>query len=272
MLAEPVPKPTDRKPNLRYAGSVNTRYSTSLAEKKNRTSDRYKNLPKAKSRGKRVQQDFVEKPVNKKENREQEKQSLVDSPHPEEFSRKAQISVRSQNTSRRDFLQTSSPSVSVQENLSDLLEGSIDVKSGRLVKENLPAEDDFWRSNSPTGAEFVTIQTYRSFAKNQPKRVKAREASRRKLPLEGIGGYGFSHQPRGTDHLGRTFSRTRQTDPLLPGVRTLAEIDRLIEDIPDDGSTMDHERLEGIESLLEGDDELRELLSDVNWRADAKVH
>ena len=140
-----------------------------------------------------------------------------------------------------------------------------------MVKENLPAEDDFWRSNSPTGAEFVTIQTYRSFAKNQPKRVKAREASRRKLPLEGIGGYGFSHQPRGTDHLGRTFSRTRQTDPLLPGVRTLAEIDRLIEDIPDDGSTMDHERLEGIESLLEGDDELRELLSDVNWRADAKV-
>lgn len=71
--------------------------------------------------------------------------------------------------------------------------------------------------------------------------------------------------------MGRTFQRTRPTDPLLPGGETLTEIDRLLEDIPDDGSTLDQERLDGIESLLEGDDELRELLSDVDWRAINKV-
>lgn len=270
MLAEPVPKPTDRKPNLRYAGSANTRYSTSLAEKKKRASDRYKNLPKAPSRGKRVRQDYVEKPVTKEENRMHVKQYKADSPHSEDFSRKAQTSVRSQNTPGRDFIRTSSPSVPVRQNVSDLQEGNIYVNSGKLIEENLPVDDDFWRSKSPTGAEFVTTQTYRNFARNQPKRVKAREASMRKLTLEGISGYGLSHQTRGTDRLGRTFSRTHQTDPLLPGGRTLAEIDRLIEDIPDDGFTMDQERIDGIESLLEGDDELRELLSDVNWRADAK--
>lgn len=51
----------------------------------------------------------------------------------------------------------------------------------------------------------------------------------------------------------------------------LVEIDCLIEDILDDGFIMDYERFEGIESLLEGDDELRELLFDVNWCVDVKV-
>ena len=270
MLAEPVPKPTDLKPNLRYAGSVNTRYSTSPAGKKKRTSDRCKKLPKASSKGKRVRQDLVEQPAPEKENRLAEEQY---SPHFGDFTRQPKLTVRSQNTPRYDFMRTSSPSATVEQSILGSREENIDDNSGRFIKEELPPDDDFWRSNSPTGAEFVTTQTYRNFTKNEPKRFKARarEAAKRKIPPGSLRGYGLSQHLGGTAVMGRSFSRTRQTDPLLPGGETLAEIDRLLDDIPDDGSTLDQERLEGIESLLEGDDELRELLSDVDWRAVSKV-
>lgn len=271
MLAEPVPKPTDRKPNLRYADSVNTRYSTSPAGKKKRISDRYKKLPKAPSKGKRERQDLVEQPAPEKENRLAEEQY---SPRFGDFTRQAKLTVRSQNTPRYDFIRTSSPSATVeQSSILGSREENIDDYSNRFIKEELPPDDDFWRSSSPTGAEFVTTQTYRNFTKNEPKRFKARarEAAKRKIPPGSLRGYGLSQHLGGTAVMGRSFSRTRQTDPLLPGGETLAEIDRLLEDIPDDGSTLDQERLEGIESLLEGDDELRELLSDVDWRAINKV-
>ena len=93
----------------------------------------------------------------------------------------------------------------------------------------------------------------------------------RKTPPMALGSYGLFRQPQGTSAMGRTFQRTRPTDSLLPGGESLTEIDRLLEDIPDDGSTFDQENLEGIERLLEGDDELRDLLSDVDWRAISKV-
>ncbi|XP_078354068.1 uncharacterized protein LOC144638717 isoform X1 [Oculina patagonica] len=269
MLAEPVPKPTDRKPNLRYGGSVNSRYSTSLAGKKKRTSERNKKLPKAPLKGKRGRQESA--PT--KENRLLEEQQYhVDSPLSEEVARRGQadLGVRSQNTPRYDLIRTSSPVTTAEYSLRRSQEENIDEDRDKYSKEKQLPTDDFWRSKSPTGAEFVTTRTYRKFVKEQPKRFKARDAAMRKTPPGGLGGYGLSQQLRGTAAMGRTFQRTRPTDPLLPGGETLAEIDRLLEDIPDDGSTFDQERLEGIESLLEGDDELRDLLSDVDWRAISK--
>ncbi|KAJ7372526.1 hypothetical protein OS493_019035 [Desmophyllum pertusum] len=265
MLAEPVPKPTDRKPNLRYASSVNSRYSTSLTEKKKRTSERPKKLPKATLKGKRDRQESA--PA--KENRLPEEQYHVDSPFSEEFATRgqAQLGVRSQNTPQYDLIRTSSPATTVEHHTGRLQRENIDGDNSGVIKDDKLPTDDFWRSKSPTGAEFVTTRTYRNFAKNQPKRFKARDAAMRKTPPGGLSGYGLSG---GTVAMGRTFQRTRPTDPLLPGGETLTEIDRLLEDIPDDGSTLDQERLDGIESLLEGDDELRELLSDVDWRAISK--
>lgn len=269
MLAEPVPKPTDRKPNLRYGSSVNSGYSTSLAGKKKRTSERYKKLPKTPLKSKRQRQESA--PA--KETRLLEEQNYhVDSSLPEDVARPgpADLRERSQNIPRKEFIRTSSPVVSGEYGSRSLQVESIDKDDGEFVKEKQLPADDFWRSKSPTGAEFVTTRTYRKFVKEQPKRFKARDAALRKTPPGGLGGYGLS-QPRGTFAMGRTFQRTRPTDSLLPGGESLTEIDRLLEDIPDDGSTLDQEKLEGIESLLEGDDELRDLLADVDWRAISKV-
>ena len=271
MLAEPVPKPTEPKPNLRYGGNVNSRYSTSLTGKKKRTNERNKKLPKAPVKGKRDRQ--VEKSAHTKENVLPEKQDLVDLPFSDEIARHglSNRGVISQNTPRHDFVRTSSP-VSTTEYASGRLQGkNVNEDKGEFFKEKQLPADDFWRSNSPTGAEFVTTQTYRKFTKEQPKRFKAREAAMRKTPPMVLGGYGLSQQPQGTSAMGRTFQRRQPTDSLLPGGETLTEIDRLLEDIPDDGSTFDQENLEGIESLLEGDDELRDLLSGVDWRAISKV-
>lgn len=270
MLAEAVPKPTDRKPNLRYGSSANSRYSTSLAGKKKRTSERNKKLPNAPLKSKRGRQESVPP----KENRLlEEQQYQIDSPLSEDVARRghADLGVRSQNTPRYHMIRTSSP-VATGEYGSQRSQGeNIDEDRDKFIKEKHLPTDDFWRSKSPTGAEFVTTRTYRKFVKEQPKRFKARDAAMRKTPPGGLGGYGLSQQPRGMAAMGRTFQRTRPTDSLLPGGETLMEIDRLLEDIPDDGSTFDQERLEGIESLLEGDDELRDLLSDVDWRAISKV-
>ena len=271
MLAEPVPKPTEPKPNLRYGGSVNSRYSTSITEKKKRTNERNKKLPKAPLKGKRDRQE--KKPVHTKEKMLPEEQDHVDVPFSEEIARRglSNRGVRSQNTHRHDFVRTSSP-VSTTEYASERLQKkNVDEDKGEFIKEKQLPADDFWRSKSPTGAEFVTTQTYRKFTKEQPKRFKAREAAMRKTPPMVLGGYGLSRQPQGTSAMGRTFRRRQPTDSLLPEGETLTEIDRLLEDIPDDGSSFDQENLEGIESLLEGDDELRDLLSDVDWRAINKV-
>ena len=70
--------------------------------------------------------------------------------------------------------------------------------------------------------------------------------------------------------MGQTYGRTRPAYPFLPGGETLAEVDRLLED-DDDGSSLDQEKLDGIESLLEGDEELKDLLSDVDWQSISKV-
>ena len=271
MLAEPVPKPTERKPNLRYGRNVNSRYSTSLTGRTKRANERNKKLPKAPLKGKRDRQ--VEKSAHTKENVLPEEQDLVDLPFSTDIAGhgRVNIGVRSQNTPRRDFIRTSSP-VSTTEYASGRLPGkNIDEDKGEFIKEKQLPDDDFWRSNSPTGAEFVTTKTYRKFTKEQPKRFKAREAAMRKTPPMALGSYGLFRQPQGTSAMGRTFQRTRPTDSLLPGGESLTEIDRLLEDIPDDGSTFDQENLEGIERLLEGDDELRDLLSDVDWRAISKV-
>ena len=270
MLAEPVPKPTDPKPNLRYGSSVNSRYSTSLAGKKKRTSERYKKLPKAPLKSERHRQE----PAPAKEPRLLEEPKYhVDSVLSEDVARPGQpnLGERSQNTTRYDFVRrTSSPVASAKYGSRNLQAESIDKGDGEFVKGKPLPTDDFWRSKSPTGAEFVTTRTYRKFVKEQPKRFKARDAALRKTPPGGLGGYGLS-QPQGTFAMGRTFQRARPTDSLLPGGESLTEIDRLLEDIPDDGSTFNQEKLEGIESLLEGDDELRDLLSDVDWRAISKV-
>ena len=250
---------------------MNSRYSTSLTAKKKRTHERNKKLPKAPLKGKRDRQ--VERSAHTKENILFKEQNFIDLPFSDENARhgRANIGVRSQNTPRQDFIRTSSP-VSTTEYGSGRLQGkNIDEDKSEFMKENQLPADDFWRSQSPTGAEFVTAQTYRKFTKEQPKRLKAREAAMRKTPPMALGGYGLTRQPQGTHAMGRTFQRTRPTDSLLPGGETLTEIDRLLEDIPDDGSTFDQENLEGIESLLEGDDELRDLLSDVDWRSVSKV-
>ena len=241
---------------------MNSRYSTSLTGKKKRANERNKKLPKAPLKGKRDRQ--AQKSAPTKENILSEKQNLVDSAFSDD-------NARSRNTPRQDFIRTSSP-VSTTEYDSPRLKGiSIDEGKKEFIKEKQLPADDFWRSKSPTGAEFVTTQTYRKFTKEQPKRFKAREAAMRKTPPLALGGFGLSRRPQGTHDMGRTFQRARPTTSLLPGGETLTEIDRLLEDIPDDGSTFDQENLEGIESLLEEDDELRDLLSDVDWRAMSRV-
>ena len=177
--------------------------------------------------------------------------------------------VRSQSTPRYDVIRTSSPVVSGEHGLGSLERENIG-QDDEFVEKKRVSDNDFWRSKSPTGAEFVTTQTYRDFAKNQTKRFKARDATLRKTPPMGRSGYGLPSQPRGVAAMGTTYARTRPAYTLLPGGETLAEVDRLLED-DDDASTLDQEKLDGIESLLEGDEELRDLLSDVDWRSISKV-
>lgn len=262
---------------------MNSHYSKPLAGKKKRTAERQKKLPRGSQKGKQKpgQRGVVnETALQQSIASTKDDYSLPDGTYragavfSEEIPKRGQAqfkNLRSQSTPRYDLIRTSSPVVSGEQGLSRLEEENIDRKDDRFVEKERFPDDDFWRSKSPTGAEFVTTRTYRDFAKNQTKRLKARDASLRKTPPGGLSGYGLSSQPRGVAAMGQTYARTRPTDPLLPGGDTLAEIDRLLEEDEDNGLTLDQEKLEGIESLLEGDEELRDLLSGVDWRSISQV-
>ena len=276
MLAEPVPEPKDRQPNLRYGTTVNSRYSKPATATKKKLAERRKKLPKDSRKNKQkpdkqgVENDataFQKSVASTKQN-----YSLPNGTYRTRSLLSEDISKthRTQSTPRYDTIRTSSPVITGKQIFSGLDRENIDRNDEKFVQKERTPADDFWRSKSPTGAEFVTTRTYQNFAKNQGKRAKARDAALRKTPPGGLTGYGLSSQPRGVAELGRTYARTQPTDPLLPGGETLLEIDRLLED-DDDGFTLDQEKLDGIESLLEGDEELRDLLSDVDWRGVGKV-
>lgn len=280
MLAEPVPKADVRKPNLRYGGNITSRSTKPLPGKKKRTGERHKTLPKSSRKGKeRTDQRGVINETALQQSRFPAKgnhsvydgtyrpDSLFSEDFPDRGATK--ITNRSQRTPRYDVIRTSSPVVSDEQDLASLVPDKIDRNNKLYAKKTAP-DDDYWRSKSPTGAEFVTKQTYRDFAKNQPKRLKARETALCRTPPGGISAQRFSSQPKGVTTMGRTFPRTQPTYPLLPGSETLAEVDRLLEEDVD-GLSLDVENLEGIESLLEGDEELKDLLSDVDWRGINKV-
>ena len=280
MLAEPVPTANVRKPNLRYGGNITSLSTKPLPGKKKRTGERHKTLPKSSRRGKeKTDQRGVINETALQQSRFPAKGNhsvydgtyRPDSLFSEDFPDRgaAKITNRSQRTARYDVIRTSSPVVSDEQDLASLVPDKIDRNDKLYAKKTAP-DDDYWRSKSPTGAEFVTKQTYRDFAKNQPKRLKARETALRRTPHGGISAQRFSSQPKGVTTLGRTFARTQPTYPLLPGSETLAEVDRLLEEDVD-AFSLDVESLEGIESLLEGDEELKDLLSDVDWRGINKV-
>ena len=280
MLAEPVPTANVRKPNLRYGGNITSLSTKPLPGKKKRTGERHKTLPKSSRRGKeKTDQRGVINETALQQSRFPAKgnHSVYDGTYRpdslffEDFPDRgaAKITNRSQRTARYDVIRTSSPVVSDEQDLASLVPDKID-RNDKLYAKKTASDDDYWRSKSPTGAEFVTKQTYRDFAKNQPKRLKARETALRRTPHGGISAQRFSSQPKGVTTLGRMFARTQPTYPLLPGSETLAEVDRLLEEDVD-ALSLDVESLEGIESLLEGDEELKDLLSDVDWRGINKV-
>lgn len=281
MLAEPVPKANVRKPNLRYGGNITSLSTKPLPGKKKRTGERHKTLPKRSRKGKEKtdqrgvinetalqQSRFIAKGNHSVYDETYRPDSLFSEDFPDRGAAKI-TNIRSKRTPRYDVIRTSSPVVSDEQDLASLVADKIDGNDRLYAKKTAP-DDDYWRSKSPTGAEFVTKQTYRNFAKNQPKRLKARETALRRTPLGGISAQRFSSQPKGLTTMGRTFARTQPTYPLLPGSETLAEVDRLLEEDVD-GFPLDVENLEGIESLLEGDEELKDLLSDVDWRDINKV-
>lgn len=275
MLAEPVPTANVRKPNLRYGGNITSLSTKPLAGKKKRTGERHKTLPKSSRKGKeKIDQRSVINETALQQPRFPAKGNhsvydgtyRPDSLFSEDFPDRgaAEITnIRSQRTPRYDVIRTGSPVVSDEQDLASLVPDKTD-RNDRLHAKTTAPGDDYWRSKSPTGAEFVTKQTYRDFAKNQPKRLKARETALRRTPPGGISAQ------KGVTTMGRTFARTQPTYPLLPGSETLAEVDRLLEEDVD-GFSLDEENLEGIESLLEGDEELKDLLSDVDWRGVNKV-
>lgn len=280
MLAEPVPKANVRKPNLRYGGNITSLSTKPLPGKKKRTGERHKTLSKSSRKGKeKIDQRGVINETALQQSRFPAKGNhsvydgtyRPDSLFSEDFPDRgaSKITNRSQRTPRYDVIRTSSPVVSDEQDLASLVPDKIDRNDKLYAKKTAP-DDDYWRSKSPTGAEFVTKQTYRDFTKNQPKRLKARETALRRTPRGGISAQRFLSQPKGVTTMGRTFARTQPTYPLLPGSETLAEVDRLLEEDVD-GFSLDEENLEGIESLLEGDEELKDLLSDVDWRGIKKV-
>ena len=281
MLAEPVPKANVRKPNLRYGGNITSLSTKPLPGKKKRTGERHKTLPKRSRKGKEKtdqrgvinetalqQSRFIAKGNHSVCDGTYRPDSLFFEDFPDRGAAKI-TNIRSKRTPRYDVIRTSSPVVSDEQDLASVVADKID-RNDRLYAKKTAPDDDYWRSKSPTGAEFVTKQTYRDFAKNQPKRLKARETALRRTPLVGISAQRFSSQPKGLTTMGRTFARKQPTYPLLPGSETLAEVDRLLEEDVD-GFSLDVENLEGIESLLEGDEELKDLLSDVDWRDINKV-
>lgn len=275
MLAEPVPKPKHLQPNLRYGTAVNSRYSKPVTGMKKRIAERRKKLPKGSLKEK--QKPKPRKDVNETAFPDSKTSTRHNYPVPDGIYHVGSLLHKEipkrpckQTTPRYDFIRTSSPIVTGIEGLRGLKQEYIVQNDDKFAKKEKIPNDDFWRSKSPTGAEFVTTQTYQNFTKNQAKRFKAREAALRKTSPGGLTGYGLSSQPEDVDVMGRTYGRTQPTDPLLPGGQTLLEIDRLLED-DDDGFTLDQEKLDGIESLLERDEELRDLLSDVDWRSVSKV-
>ena len=281
MLTDPVPKANVRKPNLRYGGNITSLSTKPLPGKKKRAGERHKTLPKSSRKGKeKTDQRGAINETALQQSRFSAKgnHSIYDGTYrpgslfSEDFPDRgaAEISnIRSQRTPRYDVIRTSSPVVSDEQDLASLVPDKID-RNDKLYAKKTALDDDYWRSKSPTGAEFVTKQTYRDFAKNQPKRLKARETALPRTPHGGISAQRFSSQPKGVTTMGRTFARTQPTNPLLPGSETLAEVDRLLEEDVD-AFSLDVESLEGIESLLEGDEELKDLLSDVDWRGINKV-
>ena len=259
---------------------MNSRYTKPLAGKKKRTGERNKKLPKGSLMGKdKPDQQVIgnETVLQQSLASARDNHSWPDGTYPatslvsEGISARdpAKFNTRSQSTPRYDIIRTSSPVVSGDLGLGSLERENIGQDDQFVEKKRVP-DDDFWRSKSPTGAEFVTTRTYRDFAKNQTKRLKARVATLRKTPPGGLSEYGLPSQPRGVAAMGQTYGRTRPAYPFLPGGETLAEVDRLLED-DDDGSSLDQEKLDGIESLLEGDEELKDLLSDVDWQSISKV-
>ena len=281
MLTDPVPKANVRKPNLRYGGNITSLSTKPLPGKKKRAGERHKTLPKSSRKGKEKtdqrgainetalqQSRFPAKGNHSIYDGTYRPGSLFSEDFPDRGA--AEISnIRSQRTPRYDVIRTSSPVVSDEQDFASLVPDKID-RNDKLYAKKTTLDDDYWRSKSPTGAEFVTKQTYRDFAKNQPKRLKARETALPRTPRGGISAQRFSSQPKGVTTMGRTFARTQPTNPLLPGSETLAEVDRLLEEDVD-AFSLDVESLEGIESLLEGDEELKDLLSDVDWRGINKV-
>ena len=256
MLSEPIPKPKARQPNLRYARDVNARIAKPVVGAKKASSERHKKKPKGLPKGKRrsnqqgaTNSSVLQQPnILPAEGKQYGKHSSV----PEEF----ESQVRS------------STPVYPAGNLLNRLQ-----RSERLVTNDATGEggegptDDYWRSGSPTGAEFVTTATYRNFSRDRDKRLRAREesvrraieSSRHETPRRAPGAR-TSRDAEGENR--RQQTSLPSVSPLLGGESSV-EIDRLLEDIPDDGFTLDGVRLEGIESLLAEDEELRDLLMDV---------
>lgn len=269
MLAEPVPKQRNPRPNLRYGTNVNSRNFKPVTEKKKKR-EGLENLPKG---PKKAKQDPAERNVLEDESvaATSDKSCLPDGTYRAGslFSEDIPKTSRMKTTPRFDNIDRSSPDSVGNQGLDG--SGRENLNLVNLAKKEKIAKDDYWRSKSPTGTEFVTTQTYQNFAKTRTKRLKARQKSWRRSPLLLPSSYRSSLQPRGVEAMELSHWRTQPTDSPIPGSRTLMEIDRLLGDDDDDEFTLNQENLEGIESLIEGDDELRDLLSDVDWRSTRKV-
>lgn len=269
MLAEPVPKQRNPKPNLRYGTTVNSRNFKPVTEKKKKG----EGLEKRPKGPKKAKQDPAARGVLEDESvaATSDKSCLPDGTYRAGslFSEDIPKTSRMNTTPRFDNIDRSSPDSVGNQGLDG--SGRENPNFVNLAKKEKIAKDDYWRSKSPTGTEFVTTQTYQNFAKTRTKRLKARQKSRRRSPLLLPSSYRSSPQPRGVEAMELSHWRTQPTDSPIPGSRTLMEIDRLLDDDDDDEFPLNQENLEGIESLIEGDDELRDLLSDVDWRSVRKV-
>ncbi|XP_068726687.1 uncharacterized protein [Montipora capricornis] len=277
MLAEPIPKPKNPRPNMRYGTGVQSRNENLVSEQKKKIAKKRKKLPKGPQKGYLKPGGLV---VLDDETALQDSYASTSyeisitggtKPAGSLFSEDIPGRFRIQTTPRYDNVVYSSPVSFGEQGLDGSGGDEHNQTFDKLTKKDEIPEDDYWRSNSPTGAEFVTAQTYQNFAKTRTKRIKEREATLRKTPPGVRKGYKLSLQPKGVSAVGRSYSRTQPTDSPFLGSHTLLEIERLLEEEDDDDAfSLDQEKFEGIESLLKGDDELRDLLSDVDWHRSIK--
>jgi hypothetical protein len=220
MLAEQVPK-ADTLRNLHSA------QPTPRENTKSKHNDRYNNKPKA-----------VRLPSGTKKRSDLTRPGTVDHRDPAHEMYDVNLGKTGLFLPRRDLDETPYTSSPIYPNMDMQYDQDEINRYGIAHREET-------RSVTPSGADFITMKTYRMHEKDKLRRSQELERERQFSRAQ-IDGY----------------DQNRMDLTGLYRSGSSIDIDNLMDQIPD-GSTMDDDRLQDIQSLLSDDSELRELLSDV---------